>query len=82
MNRDLNFREYEEQKVILKSYPTSIFVQVDAPCNIDCLFCSRPEVYPYFNLDEFRSKYEDKLLPALQRVERIPNRSKKKFKLF
>ncbi len=71
MNRDLNFREYEEQKVILKSYPTSIFVQVDAPCNIDCLFCSRPEIYPYFNLDEFRAKYEEKLLPALQRVERI-----------
>lgn len=71
LNRDLNFREYEEQKVVLKSYPTSIFVQVDAPCNIDCLFCSRPEVYPYFNLDEFRIKYEEKLLPALQRVERI-----------
>ena len=71
LNRDLNFREYEEQKVILKSYPTSIFVQIDAPCNIDCLFCSRPEVYPYFNLEEFRSKYEEKLLPVLQRVERI-----------
>jgi MoaA/NifB/PqqE/SkfB family radical SAM enzyme len=71
LNRDLNFREYEEQKVVLKSYPTSIFVQVDAPCNIDCLFCSRPEVYPYFNLEEFRAKYEKKLLPALQRVERI-----------
>ena len=71
LNRDLNFREYEEQKVVLKSYPTSIFVQVDAPCNIDCLFCSRPEIYPYFNLDEFRAKYEEKLLPVLQRVERI-----------
>ncbi len=71
LNRDLNFREYEEQKVILKSYPTSIFVQVDAPCNIDCLFCSRPEIYPYFNLDEFREKYEEKLLPVLNRVERI-----------
>ncbi len=71
LNRDLNFIEYEEQKVVLKSYPTSIFVQIDAPCNIDCLFCSRPEVYPYFNLDEFKSKYEEKLFPALQRVERI-----------
>lgn len=71
LNRDLNSREYEEQKVVLKSYPTSIFVQIDAPCNIDCLFCSRPEIYPYFNLDEFRAKYEKKLLPVLQRVERI-----------
>lgn len=70
-NRDLNFREYEEQKVVLKSYPTSIFVQIDAPCNIDCLFCSRPEIYPYFNLDEFRAKYEKKLLPVFERVERI-----------
>lgn len=70
-NRDLNFREYEEKKVVLKSYPTSIFVQIDAPCNIDCLFCSRPEIYPYFNLDDFRAKYEKKLLPVFERVERI-----------
>ena len=70
-NRDLNFLEYEQKKVILKSYPTSLFIQVDSPCNINCLFCSRPKVYPYFNLDDFKAKYEEKLWPAFQRVERI-----------
>ena len=70
-NCELNSKEYYEKKVVLESYPTSIFVQVDAPCNEDCLFCSRPETYPYFNLDDFKEKYEEKLLPVLQRVERI-----------
>ncbi|MEA5001844.1 MAG: radical SAM protein [Endomicrobiaceae bacterium] len=70
-NRNLNFREYEQKKVVLESYPTSIFVQIDAPCNQDCLFCSRPESYPYFNLEEFKTKYERKLMPVLERVERI-----------
>lgn len=71
LNRELNFKEYEQKKVILKSYPTSIFVQIDAPCNIDCLFCSRPEIYPHFNLNQFKEKYEKKLLPVFERVERI-----------
>ncbi len=71
LNRELNFKEYEEKKVVLESCPTSIFVQIDAPCNEDCLFCSRPETYPYFNLNEFKDKYEKKLFPVLERVERI-----------
>jgi len=70
-NTNLNHQEYAEKKIILQSYPTSIFVQIDAPCNQDCLFCSRPEVYPYFNLKDFQDKYEEKLLPVLNRVERI-----------
>jgi len=70
-NRILNHQEYEQKKIVLESYPTSIFVQIDAPCNQDCLFCSRPESYQYFNLDNFKNKYEEKLLPVLNRVERI-----------
>ena len=90
-NKDLNFLEYEQKKVILKSYPTSLFIQVDAPCNIECFFSSRPEIYQYFNLDDFKAKYEEKLWPAFQsrknkyfrvRGTFIIVGNKKKFRLF
>ncbi|MBN2407445.1 MAG: radical SAM protein [Elusimicrobia bacterium] len=70
-NARLNEEEYRERKVCLKSYPQAIFVQVDGPCNHECLFCSRPKVYSHFDLDRFRSRYEDLLMPVLTRVSRI-----------
>ncbi len=71
LNSELNEREYRERKIILESYPRSIFVQMDAPCNQDCLFCSRPESYTYFNLEEFRGKFESKLGEAFSRAEKL-----------
>lgn len=70
-NTRLNQKEYEENKIVLQSYPRAIFIQLDAPCNQDCLFCSRPEVYSHFDLDEYKASFEDKLKPVLERVERI-----------
>lgn len=70
-NNRLNDREYNERATVLRSYPKALFVQLDAPCNQDCLFCSRPDAYSYFDLDEYRRKFEDKMMPALLRAERI-----------
>ena len=70
-NTELNNLEYEQRKIHLDSYPQAIFIQVDAPCNHNCLFCSRPEIYRYFDLDEFRKDFEDLLMPVFLRVNRI-----------
>lgn len=70
-NARLNEKEYQEHKVKLKSYPQAMFVQMDAQCNHNCIFCSRPEVYSYFDLDKFRSDFEEVLYPAFTRLNRI-----------
>jgi MoaA/NifB/PqqE/SkfB family radical SAM enzyme len=70
-NENLNHKEYESKLTTLKSYPTSMFVQIDAPCNQDCIFCSRPESYQYFDLEDFRAKFEEKLWPAFERLQRF-----------
>jgi len=70
-NAELNRQEYKNKKIELDSYPQAIFVQIDAPCNHDCLFCSRPEVYPWFDLDEFRKNFEEILYPVFIRANRI-----------
>lgn len=70
-NSRLNNKELDERKIILESYPRSLFVQLDAPCNQDCLFCSRPESYSHFELEKFKNTYLDKLEPALCKAERI-----------
>lgn len=70
-NALLNAQEYKDRKIVLKSYPPSVFIQLDAPCNQDCLFCSRPESYAHFDFDEYRRKFEGTLKPALQQAERL-----------
>ncbi|MFC2061734.1 radical SAM/SPASM domain-containing protein [Elusimicrobiota bacterium] len=70
-NTRLNEKEYQDKKIYLESYPQAVFIQIDGPCNHDCLFCSRPEAYKYFDLDEFNSKFEELLFPVFQRVNRI-----------
>lgn len=71
LNSALNEKEYQERKITLSSYPQAIFVQMDAPCNHDCIFCSRPEAYAHFDLDEFREDFEELLTPVFERVNRI-----------
>ena len=70
-NSRLNEKEFAERRVTLESYPRLVFVQMDAPCNQDCLFCSRPRSYGYFSLDEFRDKFGSKLEEAFNRAERL-----------
>ena len=71
INSALNEKEYREKKIELSSYPQAIFVQTDAPCNHDCIFCSRPEAYAHFDLDKFREDFEELLTPVFERVSRI-----------
>lgn len=70
-NTLLNEQEYKDRKIFLESYPPSIFLQLDAPCNQDCLFCSRPETYAHFDFCDFRRNLEEALAPAIQRAERL-----------
>jgi len=70
-NNRLNDIEYENKNIILRSYPKAVFVQLDAPCNQNCLFCSRPTAYNHFDLEEFKRNYEDQLSQAFQYAERI-----------
>jgi len=70
-NSDLNDKEFESGKIILKSYPKSFFLQVAGPCNSNCVFCSRETDYDFFNLDIHRERFEDKLNVFLSKAERI-----------
>ncbi|MEM2174867.1 MAG: radical SAM protein [Candidatus Micrarchaeia archaeon] len=70
-NKKLNDLEYQNKEIYLKSYPLTLFVQLDAPCTQNCIFCSREKYYRYFDFDEFREKFEPKLYEALIRAERI-----------
>lgn len=70
-NRNLNLQEYNNKSIILTSFPQVIFVQFDAMCNQNCLFCSRPNIYKYATLTEFREKFEDILYPVLEKASQI-----------
>ena len=70
-NTELNNREYEQRKIRLDSYPQAIFIQMDAPCTQDCIFCSRPKVYKHFDLESYKKKFEEKLNPVIQRAKRL-----------
>ncbi len=70
-NARLNERECRERAITLSSYPRSLFLQLDAPCNQNCLFCSRPASYAHFDLETYRARFEEKLAVALDRAERL-----------
>ncbi len=70
-NVQLNEEEYLTKKVNLKSFPLNIFIQIDAPCTQNCIFCSRPEIYRWFDLKEYRENFEEKLAPAIERARRL-----------
>lgn len=70
-NRSLNDSEYASRKSTLLSFPTTIAVQVNGPCNQNCVFCARPPTYRHFDLDRFRERHEKHLMPALQHAQQI-----------
>lgn len=70
-NRQLNEEEYQTKQIHLKSYPQALFIQIDALCNQNCVFCSRPKGYEYFDLDDWRRKFEEKLMPAIIKAKRL-----------
>ncbi|MBI3547470.1 MAG: radical SAM protein [Elusimicrobia bacterium] len=70
-NTDLNFKEWEEKRVILSSTPQRVFVQINAVCNADCVFCSKGYDYPLFRIEEFVGLYGRQIIPVLRRANEI-----------
>ena len=70
-NCRLNGEEYRDRRLILTSTPQSVFFQINAVCNADCIFCSKGYDYPVFELDPFLDKYGKEIVPVLARANRI-----------
>lgn len=68
-NSDLNIKELEEGKTILKSYPRRLVLELTNACNLNCVMCGRnaanfkPTV---FDMDVFKS-----LEPLMDTVEEV-----------
>lgn len=70
-NIRLNNEEYAQRKVILSSTPQNIFVQINAVCNANCVFCSKGYDYPLFKLDEWLDKYGEQVTPVLSQARQV-----------
>ena len=70
-NVALNLREFEEKRIILASTPQTVFVQINAICNADCVFCSKGYDYPLFRIEDYLEKYGAQATPVLQRASRV-----------
>lgn len=69
LNSDLNIRELEEGRSILKSYPRRLVFELTNACNLNCVMCGRnaADFKPtMFDMDTFRS-FE----PLLDTVEEV-----------
>jgi MoaA/NifB/PqqE/SkfB family radical SAM enzyme len=60
-----NHEEYGQRKIVLTSTPQNVFVQINAVCNANCVFCSKGYDYPLFRLDDWLGKYGDQITPVL-----------------
>ncbi len=70
-NVALNNREWAEKRIILTSTPQVVFLQINAVCNADCVFCSKGYDYPIFDIDEYFGKYGTSVLPVLRRAREL-----------
>lgn len=70
-NIALNMREFDEKKIILASTPQTVFLQINAVCNADCVFCSKGYDYPLFRLDDYLGRYGAEVTPILQKAARV-----------
>ncbi|MBI5242040.1 MAG: radical SAM protein, partial [Elusimicrobia bacterium] len=70
-NTELNEREFRERKLVLESTPQRVFMQLNAPCNADCVFCSKGTDYPAFSLDEHLQGWGGRLEPAISRAREL-----------
>ncbi|HRY28514.1 MAG TPA: radical SAM protein [Elusimicrobiota bacterium] len=66
-----NNEEYAQRRVVLASTPQNIFVQINAVCNANCVFCSKGYDYPLFRLDDWLKHYGDKITPALAQARQV-----------
>ena len=70
-NVDLNCREYDERRIVLSSTPQRVFLQVNAVCNADCVFCSKGYDYPNFSLEDYRKIYGGELTPVIAQAREL-----------
>ncbi|HBL16280.1 MAG: hypothetical protein A2X36_04310 [Elusimicrobia bacterium GWA2_69_24] len=70
-NTRLNIQEYLDRRELLASTPQRLFLQVNAPCNADCLFCSKGYDYPVFDFADYESGIGRKLEPVLTRAREV-----------
>ncbi|MBI3552378.1 MAG: radical SAM protein [Elusimicrobia bacterium] len=64
-NTDLNNQEYLQRKTVLASTPQRIFMQINAICNADCVFCSKGYDYPTFSLDDYLKMSGAEMTPII-----------------
>lgn len=70
-NIELNNKEYGERRIILSSTPQRIFMQINAICNADCIFCSKGYDYPTFQLDDYLKVFGRQLNPVLSAAREL-----------
>jgi MoaA/NifB/PqqE/SkfB family radical SAM enzyme len=70
-NLALGAREYEEKRVVLSSTPRRVFLQINAVCNADCVFCSKGYDYPVFSLDDYLKTAGPRLSRVLSNAEEL-----------
>jgi MoaA/NifB/PqqE/SkfB family radical SAM enzyme len=63
--------ESHEGRSVLSASPRKVFLQVDGPCNADCLFCSRNEQYAFFDFDAYRRTLHPRLFRLLRQAEEL-----------
>jgi len=70
-NLALNAREYEEKKIVLASTPRRVFLQINAVCNADCVFCSKGYDYPTFSFDDYLKTADPDLSRVISQAEEL-----------
>lgn len=63
--------ESHEGRTVLSASPRKVFLQVDAPCNADCVFCSRNEKYDFFSFADYRRRLHPGLFRILRQAEEL-----------
>lgn len=71
LNTMFNFRELSRGQLVLASTPQRVFLQVDAPCNADCIFCSRDSRYDFFSLEKYLRTIHPKIRGMLRRAREV-----------
>ncbi len=67
-NVDLNRQEHEAGRIILASTPQTVRLQIHAPCNAGCVFCSQGDGFESFRLDDWLARFDSSMTPVLQRA--------------
>ena len=70
-NVDLNHQEFAAGRVILASTPQTVFLQIHAPCDADCVFCSKGDDQELFRLDDWLARFGSAMTPVLQRAGKL-----------